>query len=107
LGQKDPLQPPMASKALIDFWGDPFLTKPPSFELLCVYYVYDFLTIKLTYFRKIFIFITCFRLIDEGLAYDVSHPIHMHGNSFYVVAMERHAANTSHTGPSPLKGLHV
>ena len=40
-------------------------------------------------------------LIDEGHPYDVSHPFHLHGHSFYVVAMERHAANPDHIGPGP------
>ena len=40
-------------------------------------------------------------LIDEGHPYDVSHPFHLHGHSFYVVAMERHAANPDHIGPAP------
>jgi FtsP/CotA-like multicopper oxidase with cupredoxin domain len=34
-------------------------------------------------------------LIDEGRDYDVSHPMHLHGHSFYVVAMERHGQNNS------------
>lgn len=43
-------------------------------------------------------------LIDEGYAFDVSHPFHLHGYSFNVVAMERHAANASHIGPSAGRG---
>ena len=43
-------------------------------------------------------------LIDEGVPYDVSHPFHLHGHSFFVVAMERHAANSSHIGPAPGAG---
>ena len=43
-------------------------------------------------------------LIDEGYAYDVMHPFHLHGHSFYVVAMERHAENPDHIGPAP--GIH-
>ena len=43
-------------------------------------------------------------LIDEGYAYDVIHPFHIHGHSFYVVAMERHGATPSHIGPSPGPG---
>lgn len=43
-------------------------------------------------------------LIDEGYAYDVSHPFHIHGHSFYVVAMERHGATPSHIGPAPGPG---
>ena len=31
-------------------------------------------------------------LIDEGKAYDITHPIHIHGYSPYIVATERHAA---------------
>ena len=31
-------------------------------------------------------------LIDEGTTFDLSHPIHIHGYSPYIVAMERHAA---------------
>ena len=46
------------------------------------------------------------RFIDEGLAFDVSHPFHMHGTSFYVVAMERHAVNSTHTGPAAFPGLY-
>jgi len=34
-------------------------------------------------------------LIDEGRDYDISHPMHLHGHSFYVVAMERHGKNNS------------
>ena len=37
-------------------------------------------------------------LIDEGLDYDITHPMHMHGHSFYVVAMERHGKNNSNVG---------
>ena len=37
-------------------------------------------------------------IIDEGVPYDVSHPFHLHGHNFFVVAMERHAANASHIG---------
>ncbi len=44
-------------------------------------------------------------LIDEGFAYDVSHPFHVHGTNFFVVAMERHASNASHIGPSPSPGI--
>ena len=40
-------------------------------------------------------------LIDEGYAYDVSHPFHLHGHSFYVVAMERHAGAPDHIGAAP------
>ena len=40
-------------------------------------------------------------LIDEGVPYDVSHPFHIHGHHFYVVAMERHAKNASHIGAAP------
>ena len=43
-------------------------------------------------------------LVDEGYAYDVSHPFHIHGHSFYVVAMERHAAMPMHFGPAPGMG---
>ena len=43
-------------------------------------------------------------LIDEGRAFDVSHPFHLHGHSFYVVAMERHGLNSSHIGPDPGNG---
>ena len=43
-------------------------------------------------------------LIDEGFAYDVSHPFHLHGQSFYVVAMERHAKNPSNIGPLHFEG---
>jgi FtsP/CotA-like multicopper oxidase with cupredoxin domain len=46
-------------------------------------------------------------LIDEGYAYDVSHPFHLHGYSFYVVAMERHGATPSHIGASPGPGTLV
>ena len=42
-------------------------------------------------------------LIDEGYAYDVMHPFHLHGHSFYVVAMERHAEIPDHIGPAPGK----
>ena len=45
-------------------------------------------------------------LIDEGYAYDVMHPFHLHGHSFYVVAMERHAEIPDHIGPAPGKYLH-
>ena len=31
-------------------------------------------------------------LIDEGVGHDISHPIHIHGYSPYIVAMERHAS---------------
>ena len=34
-------------------------------------------------------------LIDEGRNYDISHPMHLHGHSFYVVAMERHGKKNS------------
>ena len=44
-------------------------------------------------------------LIDEGFAYDVSHPFHLHGHSFYVVAMERHAKDASHIGPGAFIGI--
>ena len=40
-------------------------------------------------------------LIDEGYAYDVTHPFHLHGHSFYVVAMERHGGAPDHIGPAP------
>ena len=30
-------------------------------------------------------------LIDEGYGFDFSHPIHIHGYSPYIIAMERHA----------------
>ena len=40
-------------------------------------------------------------LIDEGYAYDVSHPFHLHGHSFYVVSMERHAGAPDHIGAAP------
>jgi len=43
-------------------------------------------------------------LIDQGFAYDVSHPFHLHGHSFYVIAMERHGQNNSHIGPGPHDG---
>ena len=46
-------------------------------------------------------------LIDEGYAYDVMHPFHLHGHSFYVVAMERHAEIPDHIGPAPGKYLLV
>ncbi len=39
-------------------------------------------------------------LVDEGRPYDVSHPFHIHGHAFYVVAMERHALNDTHIGAS-------
>lgn len=34
-------------------------------------------------------------IIDEGLAYDANHPIHMHGYKFRVVAMERVGENVT------------
>ena len=40
-------------------------------------------------------------IIDEGYAYDVMHPFHLHGHSFYVVAMERHGKKPDHIGPAP------
>ena len=43
-------------------------------------------------------------LIDEGYAYDVAHPFHLHGFAFYIVAMERHGSNLSHIGPAPGQG---
>ncbi|TRY73881.1 hypothetical protein TCAL_12804 [Tigriopus californicus] len=45
-----------------------------------------------------------FVMIDEGVPYDVSHPFHLHGHAFHVVAMERHVANESHFGPKPFPG---
>ena len=47
-----------------------------------------------------------FVLIDEGFAYDVSHPFHLHGMNFFVVGMERRVANMSHEGAAPFKGKH-
>jgi hypothetical protein len=47
------------------------------------------------------------RFIDEGVPFDVSHPFHMHGTSFYVVAMERHAVNSSNTGPVGFQGMYI
>ena len=46
-------------------------------------------------------------LIDQGFAYDVSHPFHLHGHSFYVIAMERHGKNNSHIGPGPHDGKSI
>ena len=43
-------------------------------------------------------------IIDEGVPYDISHPFHLHGHNFFVVAMERHAANASHIGAAPYPG---
>jgi FtsP/CotA-like multicopper oxidase with cupredoxin domain len=43
-------------------------------------------------------------LVDEGVMYDVSHPFHLHGHKFFVVAMQRHAKNASHIGPDQGKG---
>lgn len=43
--------------------------------------------------------------IDEGIAFDVSHPFHVHGTDFYVVAMERHGLNNSFIGPGPYEGI--
>ena len=40
-------------------------------------------------------------MIDEGYAYDVSHPFHIHGHSFYVVASERHGGAPEHIGAAP------
>jgi len=37
-------------------------------------------------------------LIDEGLPYDVSHPFHMHGHAFFVVAMQRRAGQPNNFG---------
>lgn len=34
-------------------------------------------------------------IIDEGLAYDANHPIHMHGYKFRVVAMEKVGENVT------------
>ncbi|XP_056642031.1 uncharacterized protein LOC130448620 [Diorhabda sublineata] len=36
-----------------------------------------------------------FIFIDEGVAYDANHPIHLHGHAFRVVAMERIGANVT------------
>lgn len=33
--------------------------------------------------------------IDEGFAYDANHPLHLHGYSFRVVAMERMGRNVT------------
>lgn len=33
--------------------------------------------------------------IDEGFSYDANHPIHLHGYSFRVVAMERMGHNVT------------
>ena len=35
----------------------------------------------------------------------MSHPWHLHGQDFYIVAMERHGTNNSHVGPLPFKGM--
>ncbi len=43
-------------------------------------------------------------LIDEGFPYDVSHPFHMHGNDFYVVAMERHVKDPGNIGAKGAEG---
>ena len=43
-------------------------------------------------------------LIDEGFAFDVTHPFHLHGHGFFVVGMERHAANASHFGAKRFEG---
>ena len=41
-------------------------------------------------------------LVDEGLPWDVSHPMHLHGHQFHVLAMERLGNNTEHLyGQSP------
>ena len=37
-------------------------------------------------------------LIDEGNHYDITHPMHLHGYSFYVVAMERHGKKNKNVG---------
>ena len=37
-------------------------------------------------------------LIDEGNHYDITHPMHLHGYSFFVVAMERHGKKTENVG---------
>ena len=39
-------------------------------------------------------------IIDEGSNFDVQHPIHIHGYSPYIIAMERHA-----TEPEKIFGL--
>ncbi len=46
-------------------------------------------------------------LIDEGFPYDVSHPFHLHGNDFYVVAMERHVRNPDNIGAKGGEGRDI
>ena len=49
-------------------------------------------------------------LIDEGKLYDISHPVHLHGMSFSVVAMERHATNPTYffgTSAGTLSSLYI
>ncbi len=43
-------------------------------------------------------------LIDEGFPYDVSHPFHMHGNDFYVVAMQRRVETPENIGAKAGQG---
>ncbi len=33
--------------------------------------------------------------MDEGVAFDASHPMHLHGHSFRVVALEKLGQSTS------------
>ena len=43
-------------------------------------------------------------LIDEGVPYDVSHPFHIHGYNFFVVAMERNVSDPTNIGPTGVEG---
>ena len=36
-----------------------------------------------------------FVLVDEGVTFDASHPMHLHGHSFRVVALEKLGKSTS------------
>lgn len=38
-------------------------------------------------------------LIDEGHDFDIQHPIHIHGYSPYIIAMERHATKPERIFP--------
>ena len=36
-----------------------------------------------------------FVIVDEGVTFDASHPMHIHGHSFSIVALEKLNASTS------------
>ena len=47
--------------------------------------------IVVPFFRQVVEFV----LVDEGVTFDASHPMHLHGHSFRVVALEKLGPSTS------------